>query len=288
MYTFLCAQDFRRDEYPWHFKNVHNDIHCGLNGMMELRCPLAYMGCEFSCKRLSPLEPKGKIVHSSLQESFGLAVTESDYQSDDDSETQCKNCSVTETDKRKLREATPEITTSQKYDSKIKILPKYQCNTNCGDTNGLSFTDGKVYLESLPFEVLQHIAVFLDSFSLCNLSLTSKLLRDVCASFLDQKGMVVPVWQVKGDGPTSKWSIAYWKWCFSTSFTPVKKWEYSVGSSLIEHLKICPYNQENSKNIKTEPFCPALELLSLQTLPSSHRNKSDACSKDECLTTVNS
>ena len=31
MYTFVCAQDFRRDEYAWHSQNVHNDIHGGLN-----------------------------------------------------------------------------------------------------------------------------------------------------------------------------------------------------------------------------------------------------------------
>ena len=206
MYTFLCAQDFRRDEYPWHFKNVHNDIHCGLNGMMELRCPLAYMGCEFSCQRLSPLVPKGKIVHSSLQESFGLAIVESDYELIKNPEAQCKNCSNMESDKRKLREATPEITTSQKYDSNIKILPKYQCKAYCDNTNSLS----TLYLECLPFEVLQSIVVYLDSFSLCNLSLTCKLFRDVCASFLDQRGMVVPVWQVKGDGAKSSWSIAHW------------------------------------------------------------------------------
>jgi CxxC motif-containing protein len=42
-----------------------------------------------------------------------------------------------ESDKRKLREATPEITTSQKYDSNIKILPKYQCKAYCDNTNDM-------------------------------------------------------------------------------------------------------------------------------------------------------
>ncbi|XP_063400823.1 F-box only protein 30-like isoform X1 [Mytilus trossulus] len=269
MYTFLCAQDFRRDEYPWHFKNVHNDIHCGLNGMMEFRCPLAYMGCDYSCQKLSPLEPKGKIIHSALQESFGLAITNAEDQIKEEQmeEVQCKKCSVIESDKRKLREATPEITTSQKYDSNIKILPKYQCNRLCDSASSFPSTDGQIYLDCLPFEVLQHIVVFLDSFSLCNLSLTSKLLRDVCASRLDQKGMVIPVWQARGEGVKPSWTIAYWKWCFSTSFTPVRKWQYHTGNGLFEHLKICPYNQENSKNIKTEPFCPASELMSIKTAP---------------------
>ena len=31
MYTFVCAQEFRRDEYGWHSKNVHSEILGGLN-----------------------------------------------------------------------------------------------------------------------------------------------------------------------------------------------------------------------------------------------------------------
>lgn len=261
MYTFLCAQDFRREEYPWHFKNVHNDIHCGLNGMLETRCPLAYMGCEFSCQKLSPVEPKGRIVHSSLQESFGLTLDDSEYENDKEEGIQCKNCDFAENDRRKLREATPEITTSQKYDSVIKILPKYRCNTIC-DTSISNLCNGdQLSISSLPFEVLQHIVINLDSFSLNNLSLTSKLFRDVCASLLDQKGMVIPVWQSNGRGGKPSWNIAFWKWCFSTSFTPVKRWEHLNANGLFEHLKVCPYNQEESKNIKTEPFCPAADFL---------------------------
>ncbi|KAG5846488.1 hypothetical protein ANANG_G00115500 [Anguilla anguilla] len=39
MFTFVCGQLFRRDEFSSHFKNVHCDIHAGLNGWMEHRCP---------------------------------------------------------------------------------------------------------------------------------------------------------------------------------------------------------------------------------------------------------
>ena len=41
MYTFVCAQDFRRDEYPWHYRNWHSEIHGGLDGWLEQRCQLA-------------------------------------------------------------------------------------------------------------------------------------------------------------------------------------------------------------------------------------------------------
>ena len=41
MYTFVCAQDFRRDQYADHYRNWHSDIHGGLDGWLEQRCPLA-------------------------------------------------------------------------------------------------------------------------------------------------------------------------------------------------------------------------------------------------------
>ena len=37
MYTFLCAQVFRREEFAWHFQNMHGDIMSNLNGWLEQR-----------------------------------------------------------------------------------------------------------------------------------------------------------------------------------------------------------------------------------------------------------
>ncbi|XP_030849255.1 uncharacterized protein LOC574719 isoform X1 [Strongylocentrotus purpuratus] len=74
MYTFLCAQEFRRDEYPYHFQNVHSDIHGGLNGWMEQRCPLAPYGCTYSQRRLYPGSQGAHIIHSENLESFGLCL----------------------------------------------------------------------------------------------------------------------------------------------------------------------------------------------------------------------
>ncbi|GAB6026537.1 hypothetical protein CHUAL_012959 [Chamberlinius hualienensis] len=72
MYTFLCAQEFRRDEYSWHYKNIHSDIHGGLNGWLEQRCPLAHYGCMFSFRRFFPTCCGSKIVHNDILESFGV------------------------------------------------------------------------------------------------------------------------------------------------------------------------------------------------------------------------
>lgn len=54
-------------------------------------------------------------------------------------------------------------------------------------------------LESLPFIVLQHVGRYLDGKSLGNLALTSKYLRWVCASLLQEKGMVEMKWEKRDD-----------------------------------------------------------------------------------------
>lgn len=72
MYTFVCAQFFRRDEYAGHYKDVHCEIQCGLNGWLEHRCPLAHYGCPFSLRRLYPCIKGLKITYSEEQESFAI------------------------------------------------------------------------------------------------------------------------------------------------------------------------------------------------------------------------
>lgn len=138
MFTFECGQLFRREEFLSHFRNVHGDIHSGLNGWMEHRCPLAYYGCTYSQRRFSPSTQGSKVVHDRHLRSFGV-----------------------------------------KPISEPVIEPK--CD----------------HLSGLPFEVLQHVARFLDGFSLCQLSMVSRTMRDVCASLLQSRGMVVVQWEKK-------------------------------------------------------------------------------------------
>lgn len=74
MYTFRCAQEFRRDEFEWHYKNCHNDIHGSIDGWMEHRCPLWQYGCGFVYRRWNPCPDGAKIVFNSDIESFGLQI----------------------------------------------------------------------------------------------------------------------------------------------------------------------------------------------------------------------
>lgn len=52
-------------------------------------------------------------------------------------------------------------------------------------------------LSSLPLEILQQIATYLDSFTLSQLSQVSHLMRDVCATLLQERGMVSLKWEKK-------------------------------------------------------------------------------------------
>lgn len=52
-------------------------------------------------------------------------------------------------------------------------------------------------LSSLPLEILQQIAGYLDSFTLSQLSQVSHLMREVCATLLQERGMVSLKWEKK-------------------------------------------------------------------------------------------
>ena len=71
MFTFRCAQEFRRDEYQAHYHNIHSDIMGSLSGWMERRCPLWQYGCPAVFTRIHPFPVGSKIVYSPLLESFG-------------------------------------------------------------------------------------------------------------------------------------------------------------------------------------------------------------------------
>jgi len=83
MYTFLCGQELRRDQWEGHCKNVHSDIHGGLNNWIEARCPLANYGCSFSIRRLFPgSDARAKIVYSQDTMSFGIRPAQPDIKED--------------------------------------------------------------------------------------------------------------------------------------------------------------------------------------------------------------
>uniref|UniRef100_A0A8C5WLL1 F-box only protein 30 n=1 Tax=Leptobrachium leishanense TaxID=445787 RepID=A0A8C5WLL1_9ANUR len=210
MFTFVCGQLFRRDEFSSHFKNVHGDIHAGLNGWMEQRCPLAYYGCTYSQRRFCPSTQGSKIIHDRHLRSFGVQPS----------------------------------------------LPIQHASTK-----GSSF--GQVdHFSRLPYEVLQHIAGFLDGFTLCQLSRVSRLMRDVCASLLQARGMVVLLWEKRQYPHGSSWQIKEKVWRFSTAFCTVKEWKFAEIVSMADHLKKCSYNtvEKREEAVPLPCMCVTREL----------------------------
>uniref|UniRef100_A0A673KIV3 F-box protein 40, tandem duplicate 2 n=1 Tax=Sinocyclocheilus rhinocerous TaxID=307959 RepID=A0A673KIV3_9TELE len=204
-FTFLCGHFFLRDEFASHFKNVHLDIQSSLSGWFEQRCPLAYLGCTFSQRRLQPSTHRAKVSYNQDLSIFTL---------------------------------TPEVPASLMSDSQTVPLKAH-----------IKYEDS---LSNLPFEVLCHIISYLDSFTLSQLSLVSRLFRDICATLLQERGMVGFKWRKKSHGGTR------WKptkvWEFRTLFSKVGNWALP---SMAEHLKHCPFYQTE---LKTEPFALASML----------------------------
>ena len=210
MFTFLCGQEFRRDEYAWHVKNFHCDIQCNLDGWFEQRCPLNYAGCTFSFQRFRPKTPKGYITHSPILQSFGIRSDE-ELEKDENTSGTDKNVQDddirTEMGRKRLREATPEIHTSYKCESAVRVIPRYKsmsrevspCPTIVERQESV-----ECMFTRLPFEILQKIALHLDGFSLNNLSMTCHLMQNLCCSLLDQKGIVSLVWEKKAVGNESE------------------------------------------------------------------------------------
>ncbi|XP_058491006.1 F-box only protein 40 [Solea solea] len=106
-------------------------------------------------------------------------------------------------------------------------------------------------LGALPVEILQHIAAYLDSFTLSQLSQVSHLMRDLCATLLQERGMVSLKWKKKTySHGGSSWKCRKKVWEFSSLFSSVDRWSLGNTPSMSEHLKCCSFYQREER---TEP-----------------------------------
>lgn len=150
-FSYVCGHFFRRDEFRSHYRNVHSDIQASLHGWLQQRCPLAYLGCTFTQRRLQPGGQPTTIKFCPDVNTFVLQ---------------------------------PQVP-SALCDNGKTINPQ---------RNGVRNLDP---LSKLPLEILQHIATFLDSFTLSQLAQVSHLMRDLCAMLLQERGMVSLKWEKK-------------------------------------------------------------------------------------------
>eukprot|EP00794_Sanderia_malayensis_P016804 gene16804-18500_t len=194
MYSIPCQTFLRRDQYCSHFKNVHNDIHGGLNTWLQQRCPLAQYGCPFIQYRFKPGRQEGCLVFD--QDIGGFAVR-------------------------------PEETLK---------------NTQDGDACS--------FLMTLPFEVMERIVEYLDSFSIIQFSKTCKRSRDACRSLVRRRGVVLIAWKrgTFADGSVS-WKPCKMRWLFTPSFSDIREWRFTDEASIGNHLRTCSFFK---RAIKTE------------------------------------
>ncbi|XP_056910031.1 F-box only protein 40-like isoform X1 [Takifugu flavidus] len=212
-FTFLCGQTFQRKEYGKHYKNIHTDIQMGVNGWFEQRCPLAYLGCTFSQKRFQPSTYDANVTYNKDLGCFCLH---------------------------------PDVAVSLTAASE----PPQSSSAAFGGQRrrGGCAGGGEDALSLLPYEVLCHVASFLDSLSLSQLALVSRLMRQVCSSLLQQRGMVTLRWERKTySHGGAKWRVKHKVWQFSTMFSPVDTWCFHDLPSISGHLKVCPYYEKETR-----------------------------------------
>ncbi|XP_038565349.1 F-box only protein 40-like [Micropterus salmoides] len=211
VFTYVCGHTFHRREFATHFRNIHSDIQTCLSGWFMQRCPLAYLGCTYSQRRFRPSTHEATVSYNQQLRSFNLRPT-----------------LVTSVgDASQPPRSTADSSTAQRK--------------RIGQTGG-----GEDSLSSLPYEVLCHMASFLDSMSLSQLALVSQLMRQVCSSLLQERGMVTLRWERK----TYSHGGAKWRakpvWEFSNLFSAVDSWRMADIPPISAHLKVCPYYKTSS------------------------------------------
>ncbi|XP_034463106.1 F-box only protein 40-like isoform X1 [Hippoglossus hippoglossus] len=131
---------------------------------------------------------------------------------------------------------------------------------------------GEASLSSLPYEVLCHVTSFLDSLSLSQLALVSRLMRQVCSSLLQDRGMVTLRWERTPDSHGGARWRAKPVWEFSRLFSSVDSWHMSDIPPMSAHLKVCPHYET----------CVHSEPVPLPSMSDKQR-----CSQEERMSLVN-
>ncbi|RDD41825.1 F-box only protein 40 [Trichoplax sp. H2] len=90
----------------------------------------------------------------------------------------------------------------------------------------------------LPDEVIERILLLLDSYSMYNLSLTCRQMREMCSLLLVKKGTVAIEWE---KAQNCKWQIARKIWKYSTACSQTSGWKIDDTSIIARHLQTCPY-----------------------------------------------
>ncbi|XP_068213086.1 F-box only protein 30-like isoform X2 [Palaemon carinicauda] len=233
MFTFQCLQEVRRSEFSSHYQNVHSEIQEGLEGWLLHRCPLHLIGCPYSSVMLHPGRKEGNVIYCDSLKAFGVRP-KLDYDP-----APCGGLP---------RSRSPSVEKTSSSFSQMNLTPSKRTLKTIPESHGNNHLEVEHYYASslhltyLPVEILLRIASFLDGFSLNNLSLSCRLMRDVCFSLLNERGLIVLEWIRYIEDGQVRWRQGKKRRFFSRSFEPVDQWGFKSTSHMANHLKVCPFN----------------------------------------------
>nr|XP_053646474.1 F-box only protein 30-like [Cherax quadricarinatus] len=237
MFTFQCMQEVRRSEFSSHYQNVHSEIQEGLDGWLISRCPLHVFGCPYVYKRLHPGRTDGDVVYCHTLNAFGVRPK---------LEYEPASCGGVPRSRSPSVEKTGGALSQMRLSSvqkAMRSIPEHR-------RSGVRKTEEQYYASSinltyLPIEVLQNIASYLDGFSLNNLSLTCRLMRDICLSLLSERGLVIIEWVRYIENDRARWREGRKRRFFSKSFEHVNYWGLKDSTHMANHLRDCPFNNRH-------------------------------------------
>ncbi|XP_071539377.1 F-box only protein 30-like isoform X2 [Panulirus ornatus] len=233
MFTFQCMQEVRRSEFSSHYQNVHSEIQEGLDGWLIHRCPLHVFGCPYVYNRLYPGHKDGNVVYCHSLNAFGIQPKLNHEHSACDglpgshSSVDNVTSAISQMPLTPLQKALKAIPENRRMSSREAAGQYYASSIN---------------LTYLPIEVLQTIASYLDGFSLNNLSLTCRLMRDICLSLLNERGLVILEWVRYIENGQVRWRQGKKRRFFSKAFEHVNHWGFRDTAHMANHLQSCPFN----------------------------------------------
>ncbi|CAD5117987.1 DgyrCDS6728 [Dimorphilus gyrociliatus] len=240
----LCNKRFRRDEIHSHYEDVHNEVQSNINGWYQIRCPLAYAGCNWHTYRFAP--GINSQMHYDFELDAFIPSLNNCKKNDENKQT------VVDIHMHKTREGTPEIYTSCDYNSNVTANDlSTPARDRCRSSTPKEIASSNVFCQSqllsLPIELLLIIMSYLDSSSLWRLSSTCHQLHELCEPVVKKRGIIDLTWEKDAK---SCWKVTKKTWHFTTAFSKVN-WISMDRPKVTEHLKICKFYK---KNVREQPF----------------------------------
>ncbi|CAL8077007.1 unnamed protein product [Calicophoron daubneyi] len=204
-----CGMIIPRAYYPAHSR-FHSDVLCQIDGSIELRCPLRFLGCPYVAVRLRPNDPRCHLLYNPMLNRFALRYMEEESNRSGDS-----------------------LSVSAKEDSPTDSAP----------------APPTVNMDDLPADIISHLSTFLDDTTLVSLSGVSRRMHECTRGFLLERLIVTPKWGRTVYRPSGRasWSVKQFVWSVPDRAETIGKWCLtSARVDLAEHLRTCPYNKKTT------------------------------------------